>query len=71
MKRYLVMFAMPLFLVGCQSTPRTTEPASGTLPFGQKVLVDDGSCPSGQIKQVTGGNGSNIPRARKCIPFPG
>jgi uncharacterized protein DUF6719 len=46
----------------------------GQLREGQIVLVDDGSCPAGQIKQVTGGNHvaaggfKNIVRTRRCIP---
>ena len=32
------------------------EPAMGALREGQVVLVDDGSCPAGQIKRVVGGN---------------
>jgi hypothetical protein len=31
------------------------EPSEGTLRAGQAVLVDDGTCPPGEIKQVTGG----------------
>jgi hypothetical protein len=56
---------------------RKQEPPPGALRPGQTVLVDDGSCPPGQIKQVTGG--SNIdpttgerrqgaPRTQQCIP---
>ncbi|MDR3520916.1 MAG: hypothetical protein P4L54_04795 [Acidocella sp.] len=52
----------------------TKEPPTGALPSGQVVLVDDGTCPAGQIKQVTGGNGSaaagGTGRQRKCIPKP-
>ena len=33
-----------------------TEPRMGALREGQVVLVDDGTCPAGQIKQVIGGN---------------
>jgi hypothetical protein len=36
------------------------EPAAGRLRLGQKVLVDDGTCPAGQIKELTGGSN------RKC-----
>jgi clan AA aspartic protease (TIGR02281 family) len=44
------------------------EPPESTLHPGQSVLVDDGSCPAGQIKQVSGGNRSaGQPRERKCI----
>lgn len=42
------------------------EPAAGQLPSGQRVLVDDGSCPKGQIKEVTGGSSSSG-RQRRCV----
>ena len=51
-----------------------TEPRMGTLREGQVVLVDDGTCPTGQIKQVIGGNHvevggfKQIKRHRRCIP---
>src|SRR5687767_9307314 len=32
------------------------EPPMGSLREGQRVLVDDGSCGSGKIKEVVGGN---------------
>jgi hypothetical protein len=40
------------------------------LRLGQRVMVDDGSCPAGQIKEVTGVKltTSGIARARKCVP---
>jgi len=40
------------------------------LRLGQKILVDDGSCPAGQIKEVTGTNltAEGITRSRKCVP---
>jgi len=50
------------------------EPPMGQLREGQIVLVDDGSCPPGQIKEVIGGNHvkaggtKQILRTRKCIP---
>ncbi|MDP4026368.1 adenylate/guanylate cyclase domain-containing protein [Methylobacterium sp. NEAU 140] len=47
------------------------DPAPGTLAYGKTVLVDDGSCSSGQIKEVTGGNNNrNIPRSSRCIDRP-
>ena len=40
----------------------------GRLAFGQSVLVDDRSCPAGQIKKITGGNSKvNIPRTKECV----
>lgn len=45
------------------------EPPKGALAWGKTVLVDDGTCPSGQIKEITGGNTRHaIPRKKKCIP---
>ena len=40
------------------------------LRLGQRVQVDDGTCPQGQIKEVSGARmGANgIERSRKCIP---
>jgi hypothetical protein len=44
------------------------EPPIGQLPQGAKVLVDDRTCPAGQIKQVIGGNvAAGQPRLRSCI----
>jgi hypothetical protein len=51
-----------------------TEPRLGALKHGQRVLVDDGSCPAGQIKEVIGGDHikvggkHHIERTRRCIP---
>jgi hypothetical protein len=44
------------------------EPPAGALNFGERMLVDDGTCPEGAIKQITGGNGVVVPRKRACIP---
>jgi hypothetical protein len=40
------------------------------LRLGQRVLVDDGSCPAGQIKEVSGARmtAAGILRVQKCIP---
>ena len=39
------------------------------LRLGQRILVDDGSCPAGQIKEVYGARmtASGILRARQCV----
>ena len=50
------------------------EPKMGALREGQTVLVDDGSCPKGQIKRVVGGNHLKVggskqnERSRTCVP---
>ena len=40
------------------------------LRLGQRVLVDDGSCPAGQIKEVSGARmtATGVLRVGKCIP---
>jgi hypothetical protein len=40
------------------------------LRLGQRVKVDDGSCPAGQIKEVSGTKmtATGVVWARKCIP---
>ena len=46
----------------------------GAMREGQVVLVDDGSCPAGQIKRVVGGNHikvggtKQIVRTSSCVP---
>ncbi len=37
------------------------DPAEGHLRAGEQVLVDDGSCPAGQIKELTGGTNRKCP----------
>jgi hypothetical protein len=40
------------------------------LRLGQRIKVDDGTCPAGQVKEVSGTkmSSSGVVRARKCIP---
>ena len=40
------------------------------LRLGQRIKVDDGTCPAGQIKEVSGAKmaATGIVRAEKCIP---
>ena len=40
------------------------------LRLGQRVKVDDGTCPAGQVKEVSGTkmSATGVVRARKCIP---
>jgi hypothetical protein len=41
----------------------------GELRVGQRVLVDDGTCPAGHIKEVRGTtlNQGGVVRTRKCV----
>jgi hypothetical protein len=49
------------------------EPPMGGLKEGQRVLVDDGTCGPGKIKEVIGGNHvtvggtKQLVRQRRCI----
>ena len=40
------------------------------LRLGQRVKVDDGTCPAGQIKQVSGAKmvAAGVVHTRKCVP---
>ena len=47
------------------------EPFDGKMLPGAVILVDDGSCGKGRIKEVTGGEIGAMdprPRTRRCIP---
>jgi hypothetical protein len=56
------------------ATPAVAEQVSREqdivdLRLGQRILVDDGSCPAGQIKEVSGARmtAGGILRVQKCI----
>ena len=56
------------------ATPAAAEQVSReqdivNLRLGQRILVDDGSCPAGQIKEVSGSQmtADGIVAVRKCI----
>jgi len=40
------------------------------LRLGQRILVDDGTCPTGQVKEVSGAKmtPSGVMPARTCVP---
>jgi hypothetical protein len=61
----LIGFAAPAL---AQQVAREQDIAD--LRLGQRIMVDDGSCPAGQIKEVTGVKltTSGVARARKCVP---
>jgi hypothetical protein len=75
-KPSVVLIAVCILITG-SATAQTTvkqEPAMGAMQEGEVVLVDDGSCPKGQIKRVIGGNHvkaggfKQIVRTRSCVP---
>jgi len=77
--RRLRMAAWPV-LLGATLLAAAAAPASAQyvgreqditdLRLGQRVMVDDGTCPAGQVKEVSGAKmtSEGIARAVKCVP---
>jgi hypothetical protein len=42
----------------------------GNLRLGQRIKVDDGTCPAGQVKEISGSKmaATGIVRTAKCVP---
>ena len=53
-----------------QATTLSREQDVVDLKLGQRVKVDDGTCPAGQVKEVSGAKmtETGVARARKCVP---
>ena len=65
-----LLLAMTPALAAAQTVLKE-EPKRNLLRHGQVVLVDDGSCPAGEIKEVTGGKddaAKQVRRTRRCVP---
>ena len=46
-------------------------PKEGEIPLRKIVYVDDGKCPKGEVKEVTGGSREKaIPRQVRCVKRP-
>jgi hypothetical protein len=63
-------FALLLLASSATADQVAREQDIVNLRLGQRVKVDDGTCPAGQIKEVSGARMSStgIIRAQKCIP---
>jgi hypothetical protein len=60
---------MPLVLAAQQILKK--EPPIPALKEGQRILVDNGSCPAGQVQEIRGGNVvKHIARNYRCVPRP-
>jgi hypothetical protein len=69
------IIALGLAVLVNASSPAFTQVVSREqdivdLRLGQRVMVDDGSCPAGQLKEVMGSTltTSGITRTSKCVP---
>ncbi len=70
-----IWFVAVLGMSGFASVVGTAQPVSreqdiGDLRLGQRIKVDDGTCPAGQIKEISGTRmtSKGIVRSQKCIP---
>ena len=81
MKRPPMMLAFPVLgFLGFSGLLALTSPALAQhlsreqdiveLRLGQRVKVDDGTCPAGQIKEISGTRmtSGGVVRSQKCIP---
>ena len=61
--------ALLAFASAAQAQTVSREQDIVDLRLGQRVMVDDGSCPTGQIKEVQGSQmtSSGVVVTRKCI----
>lgn len=70
---------MALFCVSVAGSANATQkaqivkemPMKGSVRQGEVVYVDDGSCPVGEIRKITGGNQSTgVSRKVECVKRP-
>lgn len=73
-----LLATMLVALLGCFAEPTQAQQVSreaeiGDLRLGQRVFVDDGACPSGQIKEVSGArlSSAGVVRIARCVPRAG
>jgi hypothetical protein len=69
----LAVFGLLVLSPAAQATVFSREQDIPDLKLGQRVRIDDGSCPAGEIKELSGAKMSEagVVRARKCIPRTG
>ena len=77
LKVFVVLAAFGWLALGltskAQATTYSREQDVVDLKLGQRVRVDDGTCPAGQVKEVSGAKmtETGVVRAKKCIPRTG
>jgi hypothetical protein len=65
--------AASFWIVSAASAATTLTREPDTLRIGERVLIDNGSCPTGQIREVVGVSSRTpgvaaVGRMSKCIP---
>jgi hypothetical protein len=63
-------FALAALATSAIAEQVSREQDIADLRLGQRIQVDDGSCPAGQIKEVAGARmtATGVLRVQKCIP---
>jgi len=68
----LLVGALTLFALASDAAAQQVgrEQDIVNLRLGQRVRVDDGTCPAGQIKEVSGSKmtENGVERTKKCVP---
>jgi hypothetical protein len=66
----IAVAALPLVTTSALAQTFSREQDIVDLRLGQRIMVDDGSCPVGQIKEVQGSQmtATGVLRTRKCVP---
>lgn len=69
LRRCLLAGAIVAFVTPAAAQTYSRESEVGELRLGQRVLVDDGSCPAGEILEVSGATltTAGVARVRKCV----
>ena len=68
----LLVGALTLFALTHAATAQQVgrEQDITNLRLGQRIRVDDGTCPAGQVKEVSGSRitANGVERTKKCVP---
>ena len=73
MTRYALCLALLMAASAAHARTVQKEPPMGGMKEGEVLLIDDGTCPKGQIKRVVGGNhktvggSKDMQRSRSCV----
>lgn len=70
----IAALAASMAAAAAQQTTYPREQDIIDLRLGQRVLVDDGACPAGQLKEILGaklGPTGGVMRTARCVPRSG
>ena len=67
--RFALCISCILVSACMQQEVLTHAPPPGSLATGRIILVDDGSCPPGEVRELTGST-PGLDRQSRCVPRP-